>query len=122
MPELKRLTLENAAAGAAPELFARALEEVLANIKDPDTPAEAKRTITLKFEFVPHEDRQGGRNEASVSVACTSKLAAPNPASGFLFVSREKGEVVAYTNDVQQEEIDLRSGEVLPMKNGPARA
>lgn len=117
MPELKELTLESIAAGAASELFDHALAEVLANIRDPNTDAEAKRTIKLEFVFNPHRSR----NEAAVSVEVSSKLAGVLPASGYLFVAREDGQLVAYTNDVQQENlpletVDKTTGEVLPMK------
>lgn len=125
MPDLKLVTLDTIAAGAAPELFERALAEILENIKDPNTPAETKRSISLTFEFSPREDRNGGRNEGEVVVKCQSKLAAPTPAVGHMFISREKGAVVAYTNDFRQEDlleqIDTKTGEVLPI-NKSARA
>lgn len=120
MPELKQVTLETVAAGGAGELFQAELEKVLENMRDPNTSPSEKRVIRLDVEFTPHES-QGRRDEASVFVKVTTKLAGIKPAGGYLFVVREDGELRAYTHDVRQEtlpleQVDMKTGEVLPMK------
>jgi hypothetical protein len=71
MVDVKLLTLGGLADGAAEELFAAALTEVLANIEDPNTDPKAKRRITLAFDFAAEDDRRMG----NVTVTCAKKLA-----------------------------------------------
>lgn len=52
------LQLSQLANGAIQEKLDYQLEKVFENIHDPNTKAEAKRTITIKLEFVPDENRQ----------------------------------------------------------------
>lgn len=115
MAELKGLTIQTAAGGAAPELFEHLLTQVLANIRDPNTGLE-KRKIVLTFEFEPIERKSdGGRGEMTVSCSAAAKLAGVKPAVSFAFIEREGDGFKATTNDVRQEEINLGTGEVLPI-------
>ncbi|WP_416149398.1 replication terminator protein [Salipaludibacillus sp. HK11] len=52
------LPLSNLAHGAIQEKLDGELVKVFANIHDPNTKAEAKRSITIKLEFEPDENRQ----------------------------------------------------------------
>lgn len=81
MNGFERMTLANLAGGGAEEIFQRELARVLANIADPNTPAQSKRKIVLTVEFKTREARDG----ADVSVAYETKLARPYGTSMPLF-------------------------------------
>ncbi|MFV0470321.1 MAG: hypothetical protein ACK5MK_15535 [Dysgonomonas sp.] len=53
--------------GGLQELFAHELDKVLKNIKDPNTDAKAKRTVTIKLEIKPDEQRMVGQVGINVS-------------------------------------------------------
>jgi len=95
------LSLTTINRGAAVELFQQELEKVLENVLDPNTPAEAKRTITLKVTFVPNESRQS----AQIAVEADSKLAPFNGVGGVCFVGRRRGRAMAIAHDPQQMQI-----------------
>lgn len=59
--DLKTISLEELAEGAAGERWAHEFERLLDNCLDPNRDAEAKRTIVLKIEVEPNEKRNGGR-------------------------------------------------------------
>jgi hypothetical protein len=90
--------LETIAAGSASELFDISLEKVLANIADPNTEAESKRTITVKVVFRPTKMRES----AEVTVEVTEKLAPLKPQDALLFVGRSRGRHVAVEHDPRQ--------------------
>lgn len=85
------MTLANLGGGAAEELFAAELSAVLANIDDPNTDAEAKRTITLTVVFEP----EGNRREAKVRIGCKSRLAATLPHALTVGIGMDQGKLVA---------------------------
>lgn len=60
MNEHQRLSLSNLGDGGALELFDVALQEVLANIQDPNTLADATRSVTLTVTFKPDKSRDIG--------------------------------------------------------------
>ena len=67
-----KVELSNLCGGAVPELFQRELDNVLANVVDPNTSATAARKITLEVTFKPKEDREYGE----VTIKAKSALAA----------------------------------------------
>lgn len=71
MNQQDRTDLANLCGGAAVEKFGVELERVLENIENPNTDPKLKRTITLKFEFRPKEDR----TSILTSIVAESKLA-----------------------------------------------
>lgn len=77
--------------GAAIEATDHALAEVWENILDPNTPAKAKRSVTLKLTFSPSEDREG----AGCTIEVSSKLAPQAPMTAQVIVDRENGKAVA---------------------------
>lgn len=101
--ELKKLTLENFAKGAASELFDRELNAVLENINDPNTKADAARTISLTFTIKPDAYRE----EAGLSVEAKSKIAPVRHASGNTYFGKKNGKLVAYSHNINQEEMNL---------------
>lgn len=121
--ELKKLSLQTAAGGAAPELFDHLLEEILKNIRDPNTGLE-KRKLVMTFEFEPIERQSdGGRGEMTVSCSAVAKLAGVKPATSFAFIARDGDGYTATTNDVRQTELlDDKTGEVTPITGRTARA
>ena len=97
----KKMTLETVGGGALTELFQRDLNTVLSNISDPNTSAKSMRKITVEIVFKPDEDRKA----ATITVASKAQLAGTREVSGQIFIGKEKGEPVAYTNDVRQEDM-----------------
>lgn len=69
--DLRTITLEELAEGAAGERWAHEFERLLDNCLDPNRDATAKRAITLKIEVHPNEKRNGGR----IDIVVDSKLA-----------------------------------------------
>jgi hypothetical protein len=74
MTEIKQLTLDNIAQGAAPALFAEEWQRVLDNIRDLNYDAVTTRSVTLKISVIPNKDRDTG----AVMIDVTSKLAPRN--------------------------------------------
>lgn len=117
--ETKKLTLATLKGGAAEELFQRELARVLENIRDPNTDAKKARTITLDFSFLPVEDRNGARRETAVVIDSKCKLVPVIGVGSFAFIASEGGELIAYTNDVEQESLELvdrTTGEVTDIR------
>ena len=67
---IKRIDLPFSALadGAIQEKLDGELEKLFANIHDPNTKAEDKRTITIKLEFVPDENRQTVKLNSNIAV------------------------------------------------------
>ena len=86
-----RVRLENLGHGAAAELFEAELVNVIANIIDPNTKADAARQITLKMKIKPSNDRSA----CTVEISCESKLAPQQAFESTIFVGMEHGEAVA---------------------------
>lgn len=98
--EKEPLTLNNAARGAAHELFDDELQRVLANIQDVNTEATPTREINLKFKFKPSKSR----NECAITVASTCKLAPQNTAEGSAFIGTFRGKPVATPNRPEEQQ------------------
>ena len=97
--EPQEISLTTICEGAVPEVFARELKEVLANIADPNTDPERARGITLKFTLKPYEDRSG----AQVSFTCKPTLQPVEVAKSPVFLSRHTGQLKAYSVDQRQQ-------------------
>lgn len=118
--------LDNLGYGAAEELFQEELKKVIKNIADPNTKAEAKRTITLKLTLKPNENRSMCLSE----IFCDSTLARSKPFQSQIYVGVDgQGNALAseveppdqqslfdatVTND-DGETIKVTTGEVIPM-------
>ena len=96
--EPESITLTTICNGGVPEVFARELAEVLANIADPNTEADKTRGLTLKFTFKPLDDRTG----AIVSFSCRPVLQPVKVATSPVFLSRHSGQLQAYALDHRQ--------------------
>ena len=91
MNEIEELSVATMLGGAIVERVNDELAKVLMNVVDPNTPATAKRELTLKISFKPEKDRSMG----NVSIAVTSKLAAPEQMGTRLFIAMTKAGPVA---------------------------
>lgn len=116
MTEMKTVSLGEIGGGAAVELFGAEMEKVLANIADPNTDAEAKRTITVKVTIQPNDQRDIGETLIHV----TSKLASAKPHGTVLFIGRERrgAPLVAIERNQRDvfEDADAEPEGVLPLE------
>lgn len=80
-----KINLEELAGGALQEKFDAALESVLENMIDPNTPWKNKRGVTVKITFQQNEDR----DDVSVDVAVETKLAAVKPIGTRMSIGRD---------------------------------
>lgn len=69
--EFKNVTLSSIANGGVEELFQAAIQEILQNIQNINTPPDAKRCIDIKIVFKPNEER----TTIQVGVSVAPKLA-----------------------------------------------
>lgn len=98
--EYSRVTLDTVADGALPELFERELDQVLENIADPNTPAEAIREITIKIKIRPDANRAG----ADYLVETSNKLAKVVGVKNRIYLgpSKRTNRVTAYVTNMKQ--------------------
>lgn len=113
------VTLDNIAGGALREQFDSAWDELIANIRDPNTEAEKTRGISIQIKVLPDQTR--GRFKVLVKV--TTKLEGLSPATDQLYLGRdEEGRIRPFTFDQKQSDL-FRDDEkedvadVLPMNH-----
>jgi hypothetical protein len=94
----EQVTLDNLGHGAAAELFQNELGVVIRNIMDPNTKADAARSITLKMKIKPSEKR----TVCAVEISCESRVAPTRPHESTMFVGLDGGAAVATEYDPQQ--------------------
>lgn len=82
---MNKVSLEEFTGGALQEKFDVALEKVLENMTDPNTPWKNKRGVTVKITFQQNEER----NDVSVDVAAETKLAAVKPIGTRMSIGRD---------------------------------
>ena len=90
---MSRVKLETFAGGALQEKFDDAMEKVLVNMTDPNTPWKNKRKIVVEVSFEQNEDR----DDSTVNVSVVTKLAAVKPVSTRMAIGKdlETGQVFA---------------------------
>lgn len=103
--------LDTIGQGAAIEMFHDELQKVLTNILDPNTRPTVVRSITLKVEIKPDEDRSFG----AVAISTQSKLAPVKAVGTAIYIGKRAGEAVATERDSRQLTFDEN---VLEMKEG----
>ena len=96
--EQGNVNLGNICGGAVEEVFQKELAGVLENIGDVNTAPEAKRKMTLEFNFEPFPDRSG----AKVTFSCKSKVVPVESVSGTMFLQRRGTAMVAVPHDPKQ--------------------
>lgn len=97
--ELYELNVGNILGGKFPDIFARAFQQLIANMRDPNTPAEAVRKVTFEFTIEPNSDRSVG----DITLKTPLKLAGIESITGTLYVSQAGGKLQAYCRDLRQE-------------------
>jgi hypothetical protein len=75
------ISLANLNDGGLEERFQDELRKVIKNIQDPNTDAEAKRSIDIKITLQPFK---GNRDICGFVVSCSSKLGKDSPLEGFI--------------------------------------
>ena len=90
---MSKVNLETFAGGALQEKFDDAMEKVLVNMMDPNTPWKNKRKIVVEVSFEQNEDR----DDSTVNVSVVSKLAPVKPVSTRMAIGKdlETGQVFA---------------------------
>ena len=98
MPFLPLEKLDLLMGGAVQERFRIALAEVLANIRDPNTRATEKRSITLTITLAPYATR----DTAQMDFAVKTKLAAATPAETTVYLAYSDDGLVTASEKVDQ--------------------
>ena len=98
---MSKVNLEEFAGGALQEKFDDAMDKVLANLMDPNTPWKNKRKISVEITFEQNEER----DDTSVNVSVVSRLAPVKPIATRMSIGRDlvTGEVFAeeYGNQIK---------------------
>lgn len=72
---MEKVNLEELVDGGLQEKFESALNSVVENMQDPNTPWKNKRAITMKLTFEQNEDR----DDTEVNISVETKLAPVKP-------------------------------------------
>ncbi|APM39416.1 replication terminator protein [Clostridium kluyveri] len=114
----KKLNLENLAGGAFTERVNQAIQEVMENISDPNTPWKTKRKVVITMVFEANEDR----NITNVDIVSKPTLAPKEGVHTNIIIDRDlDGEIIAaeYKKQIpgqQAVKIDTETGEILEKK------
>lgn len=79
------LSLKDLAGGALQEKADAAMQKVVENMQDPNTPWKNKRAINIRIAFVQNEDR----DDATVEVSVETKLAPVSPVITRMAIGRD---------------------------------
>ena len=114
---MDKLSFTTLAGGGVEEKLQYALDEVAANIADPNTDAKKARKVTMTLTLKPNEQR----NIATLDIDVKTSMVAPKGISTILMIDRdEKGKAVAaeipYGKDPDQGVIDYETGEVIDIR------
>lgn len=93
--EVELLKLEEIAGGALQEKANAAMQKVLDNLQDPNTPWKNKRQITMKVSFSQNEDR----DDVAVEVSVDAKLAPVSPVVTRMTIGRDLATGQAYAQE-----------------------
>jgi len=96
--EIEKVTAETLGMGAAIERLNDGFDQLLVNISDPNSQADAIREIKLTIKIKPKKDR----TSCEYQVHLNTKLAGPKPLVGIIFVGRQKGKMTAFENNPDQ--------------------
>lgn len=108
------VSLETLKAGGAVQLFNEELEKVLANIMDPNTEAQAVRSIKLEVKIKPDKDRSGG----SVEIIPSSKLAPAVALATRMFFGKKGGKFLAFEHNPEELQFPFMREDVTSIKGG----
>ncbi len=105
------VTLSKLKNGLAEKLFQHALQQVMSNIADGNTDAEARRTITIQIDFKPYEDRR----EVKVLIGVKSKLAAVLQEATTVYTGRHRNELVMVESNPEQRGLFQNQPDIQPV-------
>lgn len=95
------VSLSTLCEGAVEEQFQEKLATVLANITDPNTPADKTREIRITVTFKPGEDR----DFASLGLSVEAKLASNKPVGSTVFIGKKDGRLMAVESNPKQHHL-----------------
>ena len=111
----KKLNLENLAGGAFTERVNQAIQEVMENISDPNTPWKTKRKVTITMTFEASKDR----DITNVDIVCKPTLAPKEGVHTNIIIDKQlDGEIIAaeYKKQIpgqQAIKVDQETGEAI---------
>lgn len=79
------LDLQNIANGALQEKVNAAMQKVLTNLQDPNTPWKNKRQINIKIAFTQNEER----DDTGVEISVDTKLAPVSPVATRMMIGKD---------------------------------
>ncbi|MNO15492.1 hypothetical protein D3C76_51580 [compost metagenome] len=85
------IDINNLAGGAMAERINRELQKVAENVLDPNTKAEAVRTVTISIKIKPNDARQIGSSDIDVKSSLASAKGVPTQ---FVFDFDKEGKAV----------------------------
>lgn len=90
---MEKVNLNELTGGALQEKFDQALERVVSNMQDPNTPWKNKRAIMIRLTFEQNEDR----DDTTVNISVDTKVAPVKPINTRMAIGTdlETGEVYA---------------------------
>lgn len=102
-PEYSPITLSTLKAGALEELFQAALQTVMTNIHDINTPAESKRAIVIEIVFKADEERR----QVDVGMSVKPKLVSIRGTGTVVFTEdrKDKGKFPVIESNYRQSRI-----------------
>jgi len=103
MSELTEVSLETLGGGAAIERFNYELQNVLNNIGDINTKADAVREVSLKVKIKPNEDRAF----CVISIEVSGKLASIKPEHSSFHLVRRGDRIVATEYNPKQQTLEF---------------
>lgn len=92
MSDVINVSLSNLSSGVADELFQREFDKVLENIADINTSANAARTINLKINIKPNEDRTSG----NITIKASSTVCPAKEHKDPIYFSKQGGKHLAF--------------------------
>ncbi len=127
---MSKVNLETFAGGALQEKFNDAMEKVLVNMTDPNTPWKNKRKIVVEVSFEQNEDR----DDSTVNVSVVPKLAPVKSVSTRMAIGKdlETGQVFAEEygsqcrgqmtlDDYQSQQDQVVDGKIVDPETGEIR-
>lgn len=92
-PYVPQYDLSKFAGGAVQQDFDRAIEEVFANMQDPNTPYKPKRSVTIKVGFEQNEQR----DDMNVEIVVDKKLISKSSINTKMAIAKDlkSGKIVA---------------------------
>ena len=112
---MEKVSLAEIAGGALQEKFDKAFENVIENLQDPNTPYKDARKITVVLSFTQNEQR----NDVTVDVSVTEKLAAQAKTKTIFAVGKDLKTGALYAEEYGKNQIsmnfdvDTQTGEVV---------